>query len=226
MRTSPRHNGERVRDQIRIGLLNGQWEPGTKIQPAALAADYGTSTTVVREALTRLTGEGLLFVEPNRGFFVQDLTRTQLRDLTELRCRVEELAVSLAIERGDLTWESELIASHHTLAHTERRDPADPQHVSPAWAEAHRHFHAVLLEPCGLPLMLNLSGQLADATELYRQWAAPTSAASNRNVEKEHQDILDAAVARDAERAAALLRLHYEKTLEVITSSGVPKSDA
>jgi len=211
----------RIHDRVRLDILNGEWKPGDRLQPATLAERYQTSTTVVREALTRLAGERFVTVEPNRGFFVPKLSLDELRDLTEVRCRAETHALCLAIQRGDLSWESELIAAHHKLSRTPRRSEADPQHVADAWAEAHREFHNKLIEACRVPVLLELSRQLSDATELHRRWAAPSPAASHRDVEREHQDILSAILARDVDQASALLRDHYERTLQVVLDSGL-----
>ncbi|MCU1478844.1 MAG: GntR-family transcriptional regulator [Subtercola sp.] len=213
--------GSGVHGQIHACILSGEWAPGEKLKPAALAERYNTSTTVVREALTRLAGEKFVVMEPNRGFFVPELSLSELRDITEVRCRVEAWALELAVDRGDLTWESALMAAHHQLAKTPRRNAEDPTHVTEAWADAHREFHRKLIEPCGFPVLMDLSQQLHDTTELYRRWAAPSTAAAHRDVEAEHKEILDAVVARDAVLAAELLRKHYEFTMEVVLSSGL-----
>jgi DNA-binding GntR family transcriptional regulator len=210
-----------IHNRIRSDILKGQWVPGSKLQSAALSQHYQTSTTVIREALTRLAGENFVAAEPNRGFSVPHLSLEMLRDLTEVRCRTEGLALELALDRGNLTWESELIAAHHQLSRTPRRGDDDPQHVSDAWADAHRAFHRKLIEPCGVPVLITWSHELADATELYRRWAAPSSAARRRDVEAEHASLLDAAVARDVTRATSCLREHYENTVDVVLQSGL-----
>ena len=208
-------------DLVRRDILAAQWVPGGKLQPAVLAARYDTSTTVIREALTGLAGDDLVVIKPNRGFFVRDLNLRDLNDITELRCTTEALAVKLSIERGGLTWESSLIAAHHELTRTPRRTKDDPDRINEDWAVAHRAFHAKLLQACACPLMTRLAANLADHTELYRRWAAPSQAAAVRDVEKEHRDILEAALARDADRAAALLRAHYQATVDVVLESGL-----
>jgi DNA-binding GntR family transcriptional regulator len=213
--------GSRIISQIRRAILHGEWKPAGKLQPTVLAERFGTSSTVVREALARLAGDGLVTTEKNRGFFVQKLDLRWLRDITELRCISEGLAAGLSLARGDVQWESELIAAHHHLARAPRRDPADREHISDEWAAAHKEFHAKLLEACGCPPMTKLAANLADSTELYRRWAAPSTAAAVRDVEKEHREILEAALERDAEKLAALLRAHYEATVQVVLDSGL-----
>ena len=210
-----------VINQIRRAVLRGEWEPAGTLRPVALAERFGTSTTVIREALTRLAGDGIVVMKPNRGFFVPELNLRELGDITELRCVSEALAAGLALERGDVEWESELIAAHHRLARTPRREASDVNHLSEEWSAAHRAFHAKLLEASDCPQMIRLSANLADATELYRRWAAPSPAAAIRDVEKEHQEILDAALARDADKLSALLRSHFEATVQVVLDAGL-----
>ena len=205
-----------VRELLRGDLLAGEWAPGTKLQVASLSERYGTSSTVVREALTRLAGEQLVQSRPNKGFFVAELSLDELRDITELRCRLEGFGIALAVERGDLAWESELIAVHHTLARTPRRTSDDPHQINDDWLHAHQAFHAKLLEPCRIPMLTDLAATLADTTLLYRRWAAPSKVAETRDIESEHRAILDAVLARDGETAERMLRDHYSRTVEVI----------
>ena len=218
--------GMQVVDQIRSAILGGQWPPGERLPPAAMAAQFGTSSTVVREALTKLSGDGLVAFERNRGFFVRRLDLQELRDITELRCVSEALAARLAVERGDLQWESELIAAHHQLARTPRRLPDAPESINAEWTAMHRAFHAKLLEPCASVHMLRLADNLADSTELYRRWAATSDAAVHRDVEREHADILEAALGREAGRLGTLLRAHYETTVDVVLEAGLVHGQA
>lgn len=206
---------------IRRTILQGVWSPGERLQPTTLAVQFETSTTVIRESLTRLAGEGLVRIRPNRGFFVAELNLRELADITELRCVTEALAARLAVERGDLAWESDLIAAHHTLTQTARRRPEDPDHVNEEWSKAHREFHLKILEACDCAPMVRLSSNLADSTELYRRWAAPSSAASGRDVEHEHKKLLEAALNRDSDTLARLLREHYEATVQVVMNAGL-----
>lgn len=206
---------------IRQTILEGKWAPGDRLQPTVLAEKFGTSTTVIRESLTRLAGEHLVVIKTNRGFFVPELDLQELDDITELRCVTEGLAARLAVQRGDVNWESELIAAHHKLSRTPRRLPEDETTLNPLWSQAHREFHRMLLAPCNCEPMTQLSMDLANFTELYRRWAAPSAAASKRDVETEHQLILEAALDRDAEKLTSLLRQHYEATVQVVMDAGL-----
>ena len=144
---------------------------------------------------------------------------TDLRQST--RCVSEALAADLSVTRGDMQWEADLVAVHHQLANTPRRDPKDPTHLNEQWQILHKNFHMMLLSACDCQPMVKLASDLSDATELYRAWAAPSVAAGARDVEKEHQDILDAALARNAKQLSKLLREHYEATVKVVLESGL-----
>lgn len=208
-----------VRSALRGDILSGKWAPGEKLQLTSLSSHYQTSSTVVREALTRLVGDRLVLLKANRGFFVPVLSLAELRDITELRCVNEQFAVSLAIERGDLNWEGELMAVHHRMEKTPSRDAENRPTIE--WAAAHQAFHAQLLAACGVPVLIDLTNTLSDLTQLYNRWATSATNWSGRDLSAEHQAILDAALARDAETTSRLLAEHYHGTLEAITTLGV-----
>ena len=198
---------------IRADILDGAWEPGTGLRIGELRARYDASSTVVREALMALSVDRLVELKPNRGFYVRSLTVDEFADLTELRCRVEELGIALAIERGDVDWEAAATAAHHTLTRTAPWRTDDPSRLASNWIAVHHAFHASLLAASGVPMILDLARSVEDATALQRTLAA---AAHPRDIAAEDRAILDAVLARDATTAARLLRTHYEETLEAV----------
>lgn len=209
-----------VIERIRHALLDGDWPPGERLAPVTLASRFDTSTTVVREALTRLVGENLLEARVNRGFFVPEQSLQEFKDVTELRCVTETLALRLSLERGDVQWETDLLAAHHRMVRTPRRN-SDSRGVNEAWRLAHWAFHHALISACGCESMLKISAMLTQSTDLYRAWSAAVPAGSQRDVEHEHQSLVDAALARDVDRACALLRQHFQETARVVTTAGL-----
>ena len=162
------------------------------MQPTTLAEQFSTSTTVIRQSLTRLAGENLVTIRPNRGFFVPDLNLGELADITELRCVTRSSGREASpTERGTVSWESSLIAIHHKLSrHPLGGYPRNQIGWNPQWSQAHREFHHPLLAPCECQAgCSSFSGDLANFTELYRRWAAPSQAAVALDVEQEHADI-------------------------------------
>ena len=77
---------------LRSELLNGVLHPGQKLKMVELTERFGVSQSVVREALTRLTEQGLLVATPQRGFRVRDLSIEDIAELTETRIQIESLA--------------------------------------------------------------------------------------------------------------------------------------
>lgn len=201
-----------VYQRIRQDIFDGHIKPGTRLQPGILGKEYSASTTVVREALILLTGDRLVVSQIGVGFSVPELDRKELHDLTLVRCHNETLALTLAIERGGVDWETEVLAAHHRLSRTPRRTPGDELYGNPDWFSAHRVFHAKLIEACGIPALTDICDKLAAATEIYRVSSGPITTSSARNVEKEHADILEAVLNRDAAQASALLERHYTAT--------------
>lgn len=203
-----------VYQQIRQHIFDGHYQPGTRLAPTFLGKEYDVSTTVLREAMLLLTGDRLVVSTPGSGFSIPELQRQELTDLTMLRCHNESLALRLAIERGGLEWESEVISAHHKMTRIPRRKPESPSVPNPVWFNAHRAFHSKLLSGCGIPALINICEKLSAETEIYRVYSVPKTKSDPRDVETEHADILAAVLAHDAPRATALLVAHYDTTKE------------
>ena len=141
-----------------------------------------------------------MILKPNRGFFVPTLSLAEIKDINELRCVSEEFGIGLAVQRGDLAWESELIAAHHTLERTLYRKDERAGELTDAWNRAHQAFHAKLLEACGVPVLIDLASTLSDLSQLYGRWAGHATRFMGRDIAQEHREILAAALDRNAER--------------------------
>ncbi len=211
---------DRVYGELRGDILGGRQEPGSRLPFAELASRYRASMGVIREALTRLQGEGLVEAEPQSGFRVISVSPQSLRDLTEARRAIEILVLRSAVENGDLAWESALLAAHHTLARTPPQADEDADRLGDRWFAAHAEFHRVLLAGCPNPVMLGVALSLRDAAQLYHRLSVSYDR-TNRDVAGEHQAITDAALARDADTAAELLRVHIQRTTDILLAHGV-----
>ncbi len=213
---------EDIYRRVRGDILAGRIRPGDRLSPAELRERFGVSLGVIREALTKLAEQKLVVARGGQGFSVVTLSAGELRDLTLVRVDLETRALRLAIERGDLSWEGEVVSAHHRLARTPMRESADPERTSEDWAAAHTAFHEALISACQVPLLLDFCRTLGAATELYRRWSGPAAArlAAQRPVAEEHLAIMEAAVARDADLAAELLAEHYRRTQQMLVEGG------
>ena len=205
---------EQVYLALRTDLLRGLLEPGSKLKLGDFSARYSVSLSVVREAMARLAAQGLVQSSPQRGFWVTPLSIEDLRDLTRARVLIETLALRESIAGGALSWESTVLANHHTLDNTPMVT-ADG-HVNPQWEAAHRDFHHALLSGCGSMRLESVAAELRDCAELYRFWSRELAHDTDRDVASEHRRITELTLARDAEGAAAALAAHIERTTAVL----------
>jgi len=200
---------ERVYEVIRSELLNGVLHPGQKLKMVEFTERFGVSQSVIREALTRLTEQHLLIATPQRGFRVRDLSIEDIAELTETRIQIESLALRLAVERGDLQWETGILAAHHRLERTPvTRDDGT---VSEDWSCLHRDFHQALLTGCGNRRLEPVANSLRDSAELYRRWYWVLTDDHQRDLAREHRQLKDLALAREADQAIEVLAEHIDR---------------
>lgn len=205
-------------ERLRVAILAGELLPQERLPIQALSERYEVGPTAVREALSRLVTEGLVTSEEQRGFRVTPVSRADLLDLTRTRMRVEQMALRLAIEQGDIEWESRLLSRLHRLSRTPL--PTSPELDAP-WAAAHRSFHEALVDGCASPWTVQLCRLLYDKSERYRNLAKRKTRERSRDVNDEHRALMDAAMARDADTACRLLGEHFAETTEIILAGGL-----
>jgi DNA-binding GntR family transcriptional regulator len=216
-------NGE-IFARVRSDILAGHLKPGTRLRPAELAREHSVSMTVVREALTRLAEQELVDWVPQTGFRVAPISRDDLSDLTNVRLDIEAIALRYAVQRGDLAWEAQVLAAHHTLERTSQFDPDDPDRLTEEWAEAHARFHAALIEGCNSKRLITIASQLRDGAELYRQWSHSLAHDSERDIPSEHRALLRAVLDRDEEAAVEALQRHISHTTNVLLEHVQPET--
>jgi GntR family carbon starvation induced transcriptional regulator len=197
-------------DRIRGEILKGTMLPGVRLSPDDLRTRYDVSLTPVREALMRLAAEGLVVAEDQRGFRVAPVSRENLIEVSELRRSLECLALRHAIERGDLEWETAIVAAQHRLAALTSRRRGDKPEINDQWEQCHRAYHMALISSCGMPLLLNFCRTLHDMSDRYRRMFLTTTRQVDRS--REHEMIANAARERDVERAVKLLDKHITFT--------------
>ncbi|MET8832121.1 GntR family transcriptional regulator [Streptomyces sp. NPDC004610] len=208
--------GDDVRARLRADILSGRLLPGARLKFPVLGARYDASVSVLREALVRLAEQGLVRSEPHQGFVVTPLSPETLTELTDARTELETLVLRRSIAEGDLSWESRLVAAHHTLERTPYTAPGDESRITDHWSTAHAAFHTALLDGCGNRRLLQIALGLRDEAELYRRWSQPLGGEPGRDLAAEHRALLDAALARDPESASTALCDHIRHTTELL----------
>ncbi|RIX76061.1 GntR family transcriptional regulator [Acidovorax cavernicola] len=204
---------ERAYQRLRQEILVGELAPNERLRVADLEARFELGLTPIREALARLASEGLVSMEARRGARVLEASPAELADLMKTRREIERLCLTESIKRGDSKWEAEVLASLHVLGRAPLPDFGDRSAMASEWEAHHRRFHAALVSACGSEWLLRFWNQLVDHSQRYRKnrLEGPLVA---RDVQAEHQAILDAVLRRDADAAVALMDRHLRDTEE------------
>src|SRR5271166_5479048 len=218
---SAKTQSDRIFDTLQADILACRLIPGSKLRINEIADSSDVSLGAVREALSRLGAEGLVIAESQRGYRVSPLSIEDLRDLTEARVEIERIGLSRSIARGDLEWETNLVAAWHRLSKIPQPLlPEDPN--VDRWAGAHAEFHLALIAACGSNKLLQIRSQLYQQSERYRRYSGIVD--RDRNVFAEHQAIFDAAIARDTAAAAEAIdgtsAKHGEDNYQLACASG------
>ena len=208
--------------KLRNDIIGGEFDSGSKLRIEQLKKRYAMGATPLREALSRLTENGFVTAEGQRGFKVSTTSVADLMDITKLRIVLENLALQQSILNGDDQWESQVIATFHQLAKVELSDDPDFRQ----WEERNRQFHLALISACDSPWLKRFYETLYDQHKRYRNLGRLNRSPA-RDVHAEHTAIRDAVLARDIEQACAANEKHIRRTAEVVARmlSAQHKSD-
>jgi DNA-binding GntR family transcriptional regulator len=212
-----RNLSEQAHERIRRDILSGELFPGDKLQIESISERYGIGIAPVREALNRLSSEGLVERKSQRGFFVTKISITSLKELVKTRVWLETLALRESIQHATEEWEEQLFLAYHRLARTNRRMPPEAgRELSEEWELRHKEFHMLLLDRCGSAWLLGFCSTMMDQAVRYRSLSMNIhpSLLRREGAAAEHEALLNAAIDRDADRACKLLADHYMTTLE------------
>ena len=215
---SPSPNGsltESVYGRLRADLLACRLVPGQKLKIEELCQRLSAGSSAVREALSRLSSEGFVSAEPQRGFRVAPLSLEELQDLTDTRCQIEALCIRNAVSHADLDWETRLIAAQHRLSRTPVHAEGDKARYDEAFAAAHSAFHEAAVASCRSRWLLQLRRLLFTQHERYR-WLSRPLAKVERDLTTEHARIAEALLARDTEAAVTLMSAHLQATARIL----------
>jgi DNA-binding GntR family transcriptional regulator len=206
------HSGRSIRHQvyslIRSAILDVLVAPGATIPEHELAAQLGVSRTPVREALQRLSGEGLVRVVPQVGTFVAGMDLRRIREALFVRETIECAAVARiprSLPPAEIHALEEIVAQYRAAARNKD---------SKATLASDEAFHRRLLELAGLP---GAWRYVLDAREMHRRLrvlARPEGDAGNKSVAQHAEVVKELASGRPV-RAAAVLREHIRMNARV-----------
>lgn len=204
-------------ERLRQDLLTGVYQPGEKLKVELLRSRYGYSSSPLREALNRLTQEGLVIADQRRGFRVAPMSDDDFADITRLRLMLDLQALEDSMELGDDEWEVRSMAAFHRLKKVEERFPEGPLILNAEWSARHKEFHMELLSATNSPRLLDFCSTLFDQAERYRRFSA-LHRTDARSKADEHQAIMEATLGRHKAEAVSLLRNHILRTQQSISA--------
>jgi DNA-binding GntR family transcriptional regulator len=197
---------EAVVDHLRNLILNRQLLPGERLVQDELAERLGVSRTPIREALHKLTHEGLVTFSPYKGASVAEFSLSEVEGIYAVRMALESHAAYLAASRAT---EDELEQLETLLQHMERAfHQADFAHL----LEVHHRFHAAVYAAAHQPRLYELTIQYLGLSDVYQRMALSLGRGA-KNPVVEHRDILETLRRRDADAACHLIRNHLRLTV-------------
>ncbi|SHH35929.1 GntR family transcriptional regulator [Marivita hallyeonensis] len=203
-----------IYQDIKADILRGGFPAGIRLNIKDLAERYESSINPVREALSRLAAERIVDQREQKGFSIPVIDAAGLEELVKTRCWLEEIAVRESIANMTEDYELDLVTTFHRLERTEFSLPDGSS--NPKWEERHRAFHLALIANCGSSWLLSFCDHLMFQATRARYLAVSESSEAGRLRNEEHKAIMDAVLAKDADRAVDLLKAHYSKTLALV----------
>ena len=202
---------------LREDIVSCRLQPDERVRLEEFRERYSVGASSLREALMRLEAEGLVLLEPNKGFRVLPISREHLLDVMRARSEIDTLCLRWSLERGGVEWESTLVGSLHRLKRLSKRDGASDA-AQNNWRVAHRAFHYALIEACGSATFTSFHCMLAVHVERYVSISVGIENLPRDDM-SEHEEIVRAALERNSEEAVELLRGHFAKTSDKLVST-------
>lgn len=212
--------GSLAYSELRQLILSGNLEPGSRISQYELAEKMQMSITPLREAIRRLSSEGLISMDTHRDSRVATMSASEARQLLEVRLSLEPSATELAAHRRT---DADIAAIH---AAAEKLLP-----VTRVWGEdaiiAHREFHRAVYVASHNDVMIKLLDDLWDKSDRYRRIGLELpSGEEPRTIDlKQHHQLVDLVVAGDGLAAAELARTHIANSLTALVTGALAERE-
>lgn len=205
--------GQETLEKLRWDILDGMHEAGAKLRFAQLQSRYQVGVGTLREGLSHLVSEGLVHADAGRGYRVAPVSKADLLDISAMRIDFERKALTDAIEQGGDAWEIGILTTFHLLEKMEAESIQDRLRDGSRWRMVHRDFHRAIVSACRSQWLLHFHGILFDQADRYRLLSLRHRP---RGISRkgEHRAIMEAALARDVERACLLAERHITRTVE------------
>lgn len=197
-----------VFDKLENDILSGKYAYGELLTEARLSEELGVSRTPIREAIRRLEQEHILLVT-GKGLKVQGITRDDIRDIMDVRVRVEGLAAFYAAQRMSDEDKKKLREALELQEFYAAK--ADSDHMQ--WQD--HEFHETIYAGCGSLTLQNVLVPLHRKAQKYRRASVEKRSRAEASV-REHRGIYEAIAAGNAQEAEQQMIQHIENARKSI----------
>jgi len=202
----------RIHADLRAELVALKRRPGEVVSEAEIALAYGVSRTPVREAILKLSDEGLVEIFPQSGIFVSRIPLSALPEAIIVRKALEATTARLA---AGLATTSQILSLQAILQRQREADAADDRD---AFHQADEHFHATIADVAGYPGIWTLIQQVKVHVDRFRQLTLPQKGRMTQVI-AEHELVLAAIEAHDPGKAGIAMEKHLERLLGDISAT-------
>jgi len=202
---------QRAYDLLCELIAAGHLQIGERLDERDLAEKMNISRTPVREAIGRLSAEGIIERRPYQGNYVRTFSSKQIRDLFDVRKNLETLAVSLAVRNAsdnDRAALKSLVERCHAAF-----DSADRSEFE----KADGQFHAMIATLSGNDTLISCLSNLRLQVQLARHSANESLELQVRTI-GERNAIVEAFFAKDSAMAAKFMRKHIDGSRDAVLS--------
>ena len=205
----PRSLRDQVFARLEEDILSGRYLPGDALTECGIASTLGVSRTPVREAIRQLDQEGLVDFLPNRGAIVKGLSDEDIRDIGEIRTKIEGIAARRAAKTITEPQLLELTGLLAEEAEQTRRGESD------ILTRLDSRFHEIIFEASGSRLLNRTLRSFHHAIRQARRLSLRGGSRAEKTL-LEHQAILDALRKRDPEQSETLMSRHVRNATQSI----------
>lgn len=208
-------------DRLLEKILSGVYPPGARLVNRTVAEDLGVSVVPVREALGRLTSEGLVAHIPGAGSFVRALDNRELAKLYALREHLETFAVVEAAKNAQGYHIQQLQRCCETSADILKRlqksaDARVRSQLVEDWVASDAAFHSAIIEAADNTWLGMAAERLRVLAHVARAKPRDLDRGTYENALREHAAITKAIEERNAGKAEALMRKHIQRAMNAV----------
>jgi len=216
---------EAVANVLREEIIDGQWAPNAKLKTEQLKDRFKVSSATVRDALFVLMAEFLVRLEGQKGFRVAPLFLADALDLARTRAIVESAALEDSLRTGGDKWEALISSEYFLLAKAEERVHLDPTGAIHEYERANDRFHEALVSASSSERLKTMRRTFFQEAKRYRR-IVTRKADVRKHDKKEHEDLLQACLGRDIERAKHLIAQHVQTSVAGLTAADFAAAEA